>query len=174
MGSYLAINKTGQSIGVYKEWSDVKLGTIFPNERYTYMTTMIEESGGGEVYIKFRNASGQYIDGMCYIGSNDMLTKFSRPWSDFKFGTITIAGNTGYTLNTDKNVAIYSTSGSYIMTLNAGSKVYTDKQSTAGASHPDWLFLYGYNRYGYPETQSCFVNTGVASNSTNTPVYGNW
>lgn len=172
MGSYLAINKTGMTIPVYQYYSSVKIGDIYPNERFTYMKIQPEDAGGGQVYIKFLNPSGQYVDGMCYFSSNDGVYQFGRRWSDYNFGTITLNGQTAYALKTDRNVNIYTTGASYVTTLPAGSTVYTDKQSTAGATHPDWLYLLGYNRYGYPETHTCFVDTGVARNSMDTGVYG--
>lgn len=104
--------------------------------------------------ICFLNPSGQFTGGFIKTGSYGNLM-----YSGTK--TSTSAG-TGYAFTLRKALNLVNNSGTYIRTLSAGSKIYTNN-GTAGATNRSNINIIGYTQNGIFKAYDGFVTLDYTS-----------
>ena len=174
---------SGHSIPI-KDTNNNRIGTLYHKERFT---SMRGEFCGLGVY--FLDANGIWKFGVADFNTDSLYPKWRQRWCDYAFswgGFFGIndryyknpnhASDTFPTYCTDRTVEIYNQEGRFYENVPCGTTIMGDGLSTAGTNHGDYMRIVGYylpngtpvKRYGY------YVKTGIYTNSTNTPVYGNW
>lgn len=165
---YLAINMSGTPMNVYATSGGENLiGKIYHKERFSNLNPR-----GWATAIQFLNSSNQYVIGYCFPGTNQ-----SMDWINYAFhhGSEPYIG-----FYTDAPVNIYNSGGLFIRTIPAGCFLVptSDDYTEIGSSHTDWLRIREIIAPGASHYISCdygfFADCKISSNSTNTPVYGNW
>lgn len=132
--SYLAVNKSGSSISVYKQnqASSEKIGTIYPNEAFACFGDVMANGKVG-VGILFLNSSGNLV----YGGIPSQEQKYRRYVKDYPYGSVTISGKKYDTYKMRRVENIYTRNGNYWGQVAAGSLVVVDTW-TLGDTHPNW------------------------------------
>lgn len=141
MANQMLVNKTGRQIPIYRDTSgQVKIGTLYPNEHYSYVGNW----GGDGIFnrVCFRNSSGKIAYGFVIddIGIYDGTGIFDFPHSSVQIGTRWYR-----TLKLCRNEKIYNKDGQGIDTGVAGCLVGI-RDSEVGSSHPEWKKIYYIQR----------------------------
>ncbi|MDO5040117.1 hypothetical protein [Clostridium sp.] len=166
--SFLGINMSGKNINVVNS-SGSKIGTLYHKERFTYSFEYKTISGKRHKKIWFLNSSGKFGEG--YILDSAPIAN----WMNYRFHNSTA----GYHFKIDGKAQIYSPYGAPMDSLNTGCMVIPADDARTGDSMKQNLAIkkaYIPNGGGHfvRNLEGHFINTGVATSSTNTIVYGNW
>ncbi|WDF02760.1 hypothetical protein [Shouchella hunanensis] len=173
----ICINRSGRQVPVYRAFSTTRIGTIFPNELFSY-------SGydGRYSHFFFRNASGQWVSG---ANENVPRNFLSNAYSaGFRRSTVTLGGTLYNVFDVRRTANVYRVDGSRWGSVAAGQKIATTGSPPSGNSLT-WTTRVNYVRStsgswvrvsSGTNTHYGFVDTGIRSGSmpSSIGIYGNW
>jgi hypothetical protein len=140
---FIAVNKSGSTLTV-KNWNGTStIGKINARECFG-----IQGADEGSTYdIRFRNSSGQIVDGVINIEEVNFNTAAVTPISNYPSSTINLwdylaGGNKAHHVyNTRKALTIYDAGGQVwgSVAANAAVAAKATYEGQNGVSHPEWL-----------------------------------
>jgi hypothetical protein len=184
MANYIAVNKTGSSVTVRNSIGGTSIGTILNREVFG----IVGMSEGSTAAIRFRNGSGQVVNG--YIDSADVNYNGAlyTPISDYPHSTNDFYDNgtqvyfKGVIFQVRNNLTVYNSSGGVWGSVAAGQQVAAKQSYEAqnGQNNPDWLQInYVRSSSGtWTQINNAFgfvpMGLNIGSTYSNVPVYGSW
>lgn len=167
--SFFGINMSGDVYNVVNS-SGSKIGSLYNKERFTYSFDLKTINGKKHKKIWFLKPNGGGY------GEGYLLDSYSvNNWMNYRFYN----SNVGYHFKIDGRAGIYTANGQPTVSYGTGCLVIPEDNAVSSSSIKNYLAIksiYIPNGGGYlvHELNGFFIDTGVAYNSTNTVVYGNW
>ena len=165
--SYLGINMSGKNHNVVDS-NGTNIGILAHKERFTYSFEIKKINGSNYKKIWFlKPNNGGYGEGWLLDSAP------IKNWDEYMFPN----GWMGSYFKIDRATGIYDSYGNKVATANAGDICCLQNRCQTGNINKHLGLLLHCNT---PSTSSSyryrgyFIDTGVARNSSNTAVYGNW